>query len=104
MVWLASFCFQKVKQPKILSPLAKVVADTPVNLRSEGFCPPSLIWVEPIRVEILKFPVRRTRKEDECVILKFYPIRFTDSEPWDPISLSLPCTKALDPEGEEEAP
>jgi len=87
-----------------MSPLAKVVADTPVNLRSEGFCPPSLIWVEPIRVEILKFPVRRTRKEDECVILKFYPIRFTDSEPWDPISLSLPCTKALDPEGVEEAP
>jgi len=103
-VWLGSFCFQKVQQPKILSPLAKVVADTPVNLCSEGFCSPSLIWIEPIRVEILKFPIRRTRKEDECVILKFYPIRFSDSEPWDPISLSLPCTKALDPEGEEEAP
>ena len=80
------------------------MADTPVNLRSEGFCSPSLICVEPIRVEILKFPIRRTRKEDECVILKFYPIQFSDSEPWDPISLSLPCTKALDPEGEEEAP
>ena len=79
-----------------MSPLAKVVADTPVNLRSEGFCSPSLIWIEPIRVEILKFPIRRTRKEDECVILKFYPIRFSDSEPWDPISLSLPCAEALD--------
>ena len=103
-MWLGSFCFQKVQQPKILNPLAKVVADTLVNLRSEGFRSPSLIWVELIRVEILKFPVRRTRKEDECVILKFYPIRFTDSEPWDPISLSLPCTKALDPEGVEKAP
>jgi hypothetical protein len=63
-----------------------------------------LVWVEPIRVEILKFSIRRTRKEDECVILKFYPIRFSDSEPWDPIFLSLPCTKALDLEGKEEAP
>jgi len=79
----------------------KVVADTPVNLRSEGFRSPSLIWVESIRVEIPKFPIRRTRKEDECVILKFYPIRFSDSEPRDPIFLSLPCTKPLDPEGEE---
>ena len=100
-MWLGSFCFQKVQQPKILSPLAKVVADTPVNLRSEGFRSPSLIWVEPIRVEIPKFPIRRTRKEDECVILKFYPIRYSDSEPRDPIFLSLLCTKALDPEGEE---
>jgi len=74
MVWLGSFCFQKVQQPKILNPLAKVVADTLVNLRSEGFRSPSLIWVELIRVEILKFPIRRTRKEDECIILKFYPI------------------------------
>ena len=103
-MWLASFYFQNVQQPKIPNPLAKVVEDTLVNLRSEGFCCPSLIWVEPIRVEILKFSIRRTRKEDECVILKFYPIRFSDSEPWDPIFLSLPCTKALDPEGEEEAP
>ena len=63
-----------------------------------------LVWVEPIRVEILKFSIRRTRKEHECVILKFYPIRFSDSEPWDPIFLSLPYTKALDLEGEEEAP
>ena len=75
-----------------------------MNLRSEGFRGPSLIWLEPVRVEILKFPIRRTRKEDECVILKFYPIRFSNSEPWDPISLSLPCTKVLDLEGEEEAP
>ena len=82
----------------------KVVADTPVNLRSEGFRSPSLIWVESIRVEIPKFPIRRTRKEDECVILKFYHIRFSDSEPRDPIFLSLPCTKALNLEGEEEAP
>ena len=100
-MWLASFCFQKVQQPKIPNPLAKVVEDTLVNLRSEGFCCPSLIWVEPIRVEIPKFPIRRTRKEDECVILKFYHIRFSDSEPRDPIFLSLLCTKALDPEGEE---
>jgi len=85
MVWLASLCFQKVQQPKIPNPLAKVVEDTPVNLHSEGFCCPSLIWVEPIRVEILEFPVWRTRMEDECVILKFYPLRFSDSEPWDPI-------------------
>ena len=103
-MWLGSFCFQKVQQPKILSPLAKVVADTPVNLRSEGFRSPSLIWVEPIRVEILKFPIRRTRKEDECVILKFYRLRFSNNEPWDPIFISLPCAKALDPKGEEEAP
>ena len=75
-----------------------------MNLRSEGFRSPSLIWVELIRVEILKFPIRRTRKEDECVILKFYPLQFSDSEPWDPISLSLPCTEALNPEGDEEAP
>ena len=100
MVWLASFCFQKVKQPKILSPLAKVVADTPVNLRSEGFCCPFSIWLEPVRVEILEFPVRSTRKEDERVILKFYPLR-PDSEPWDPIFISSPCTEALDQEGEE---
>ena len=103
-MWLASFCFQKVQQPKILNPLAKVMEDTLMNLRSECFCCPSLICVELVRVEILEFPVRSTRKEDECVILKFYPIRFTDSEPWDPISLSLPCTKALDPEGVEKAP
>ena len=104
MVWLASFCFQKVQQPKIPNPLAKVVEDIPVNLRSEGFCCPSLIWVELVRVEILEFSVWSTKKEDELVILKFYPLRFSDSEPWDPIFLSLPCTKALDPEGEEEAP
>ena len=103
-MWLGSFCFQKVQQHKILSPLAKVVADTLVNLHLEGFRSPSLIWIELIRVEILKFPIRRTRKEDECVILKFYTIRISDSEPWDPIFLSLPCTKALDPEGKEEAP
>jgi len=101
---LASFYFQKVKQPKILSPLAKVVADTPVNLHSEGFRSPSFIWVEPIRVEILKFPIRRTRKEDECVILKIYRLWFSNNEPWDPIFISLPCAKALDPKGEEEAP
>ena len=101
MVWLASFCFQKVEQPKILSPLAKAVADKPVNLRSEGFCCPSLIWVEPVRVAIQEFPIRRTRKKDECVILKFYPLRFSDSEPWDPISKSLPWAQMLDPEGEE---
>ena len=103
-MWLASFCLQKVQQPKIPNPLAKVVEDTPVNLRSEGFCCPSLIWVEPVRVEILEFPVWRTRKEDECVILKFYPLRFSDSEPWDPIFKSLPCAEALDQEGNEEAP
>ena len=103
-MWLGSFCFQKVQQPKILSPLAKVVADTPVNLRSEGFRCPSLIWLEPVRVEILEFPVRRTRKEDERVILKFYPLRFSDSEPWDPIFISLQCAEALDLEGEEKAP
>ena len=72
-----------------------------MNLRSEGFRRPSLIWLEPVRVEILEFPVRSTRKEDECIILKFYHIRFSDSEPRDPIFLSLLCTKALDPEGEE---
>ena len=103
-MWLGSFCFQKVQQPKILSPLAKVVTDTPVNLRSEGFRSPSLIWVEPIRVEIPKFPIRRTRKEDECVILKFYPLRFSDSEPWDLIFISLLCAEALELEGEEKAP
>ena len=103
-MWLASFCFQKVQQPRIPNPLAKVVEDTLVNLRSEGFCCPSLIWVEPIRVEILKFSIRMTRKEDECAILKFYPLRFSDSEPWDPIFICLPCAEALDPEGEEEAP
>ena len=104
MVWLASFYFQNVQQPKIPNPLAKVVEDTPVNLRSEDFFCPSLIWVEPVRVEILEFPVWRTRKEDECVILKFYPLRFSDSEPWDLIFISLPCAEAIDPEGEEEAP
>jgi len=31
---LASFYFQKVQQPKIPSPIAKVVDDTPVNQRS----------------------------------------------------------------------
>ena len=101
---MASFYFLKVQQPKIPSPLAKVVADTPVNLRSEGFCSPSLICVEPIRVEILKFPIRRTRKEDKCVILKFYPLRFSESEPWDLIFISLPCAEAIDPEGDKEAP
>ena len=80
------------------------MADTPVNLHSEGFHCPSFIWVEPIRVEILKFPISRTRKEDECVILKFYHLRFSNNEPWDPIFISLPCAKALDPKGEEEAP
>ena len=101
---MASVYFQKVQQPKIPSPLAKVVADTPVNMRSKGFRCPSLIWIEPVRVEILEFPVRSTRKEDERVILKFYPLRFSDSEPWDPIFISLPCAEALDKEGEEEAP
>ena len=104
MVWLASFCFQKVKQPKILSPLAKVVADTTVNLRLECFRCPSMIWIDPVRAEILEFPIRSKRKEDECVILKFYPLRFSDSEPWDPIFISLPCVQALDQEGDEEAP
>jgi len=80
------------------------VADTPVNMRSKGFRCPSLIWIEPIRVEILEFRVRSTRKEDERVILKFYPLRFSDSEPWDPIFISLPCAEALDKGGEEEAP
>ena len=75
-----------------------------MNLRSEGFRCPSLIWLEPVRVEILEFPVRSTRKVDESVILKFYPLRFSDSEPWDPIFISLPCAEALDKEGEEEAP
>ena len=65
---------------------------------------PSLIWVEPVRVEILEFPVWRTRMEDECVILKFYPLRFSDSEPWNPIFISLPCAGALDQKGDEEAP
>ena len=88
----------------ILSPISKVVADTPVNLRSYGFRCSSLIWLEPVRVEILEFPISRARKEDECVIKKFYPLRFSDSVPWDPIFISLPCTEALDPEGEEEAP
>ena len=73
-------------------------------MRSKGFRCPSLIWIEPVRVEILEFPVRSTRKEDERVILKFYPLRFSDSEPWDPIFISLPCAEALDKEGEEEAP
>jgi len=103
-VWLASFCFQKVQQPKILSPLAKAVVDTPVNLRSEGFRRPSFIWVEPVRVAILEFPTRSTRKKDECVILKFYPLRFSNSEPWDPIFISLLCAEALELEGEEKAP
>ena len=68
--------FPKVQLPKIPSPLAKVVADTPVNQLSEGFCCPFSIWLEPVRVEILEFPVRCTRKEDECVIQKFYPLWF----------------------------
>ena len=80
------------------------MADTPVNMRSKGFRCPSLIWIEPIRVEILEFRVRSTRKEDERVILKFYPLRFSDSEPWDPIFISLLCAEALDQEGDEEAP
>ena len=80
----------------------KVVADTPVNLCSEGFRCPSLIRIELVRVEILEFPIRSTRKEDEYVILKFYPLRFSDSEPWDPIFISLPCEEALDQEGGEE--
>ena len=80
------------------------MADTPVNLCSEGFRCPSLIWIEPVRIEILEFPIRSTRKEDECVILKFYPLRFSDSEPWDPIFISLLCAEALELEGEEKAP
>jgi len=103
MGWLASFYFQKVLQPKIPSPIAKVVADTLVNLRSQGFLCPSLIGVEPVRVEILEFPVRSTRKEDDCAILKFYPLRFPDSEPWVTIFICLPCAEALDREGEEKA-
>ena len=103
-MWLASFCFQNVQQTKILNPLAKVVEDTPVNLRSEGFCCPSLIWVEPVRVEILEFPVWRTRMEDECVIQKFYPLWFSNTVPWDPIFISLQCAEVLDLEGEEKAP
>ena len=95
--------FPKVQLPKIPSPLAKVVADTPVNQLSEGFCCPFSIWLEPVRVEILEFPVRCTRKEDECVIQKFYPFRFSDIEPWDPIFISLPCAEVLDQEGDEEA-
>ena len=82
----------------------KAVADTPVNLHSEGFRCPSLIWVEPVRLVILEFPIRSTRKEDECIILKFYPLRFSESEPWDLIFISLPCAEVLDKEGEEEAP
>ena len=103
-MWLASFYFQKVQQPKIPSPLAKAVADTPVNLCSEGFRCPSFIWVKPVRVATLEFPVRSTRKEDECIIPKFYPLRFSDSEPWDPMFIGLSCAEALDKEGEEEAP
>ena len=80
------------------------MADTPVNLCSEGFHYPSLIRIELVRVEILEFYVRSTRKEDERVILKFYPLRFSDSEPWDPIFISLQCAEALDLEGEEKAP
>ena len=80
------------------------MADTPVNMRSKGFRCPSLIWIEPVRVEILEFPVRSTRKEDECVILKLYRLRFSDSEPWDLIFISLPCAEARDPEGDKEAP
>ena len=104
MGWLASFYFQKVQKPKIPSPLAKVVADTPANMRSEGYCCPFSIWLEPVRVEILEFHVRITRKEDERVILKFYPLRFSDSEPWNPIFISLPCAGVLDQKGDEEAP
>ena len=101
---MASFYFKKVQQPKISSALAKIVVDTTVNLRSEGFRCPSLIWLEPVRVKILEFPVSSTRKEDEFIFLKFYPLRFLDSVPWDLIFISLPCVEALDPEGEEEAP
>ena len=57
-----------------------------------------------VTVTILEFPIRSTRKKDECVILKFYPLRFSDSEPWDPIFISLACAEALDREGEEKAP
>ena len=80
------------------------MADTTVNLCSEGFHYPSLIRIELVRVEILEFPIRSTRKEDEYVILKVYPLRFSDSEPWDPIFISLACAEALDREGEEKAP
>ena len=80
------------------------MADTTVNLCSEGFRYPSSIRIEPERVEILEFPVRSTRKEDECIIPKFYPLWFSDSEPWDPIFISLPCAEVLDLEGEEKAP
>ena len=80
------------------------MADTPVNLCSEGFRCPSLIWLELVRVEILEFPIRSTRKKDECVILKFHPLRFSNSEPWDPIFISLLCAEAIGQEGNEEAP
>ena len=80
------------------------VANTPMNLRSEGFRCPSLIWLEPVRVEILEFSVRSTRKEDECIIPKFYPLWFSNTVPWDPIFISLPCAEALDLESEEKAP
>ena len=80
------------------------MADTPVNQCSKGFRYPSLIWLELVRVEILEFPIRSTRKKDECVILKLYRLRFSDSEPWDLIFISLLCAEALDQEGEEEAP
>ena len=75
-----------------------------MNLHSEGFRCPSLIWLELVRVEIQEFPVRSTRKEDECIIPKFYPLWFSNSEPWDPIFINLLCAEALDQEGEEEAP
>ena len=104
MGWLASFYFQKVQKPKIPNPLVKVVGDTPVNLRSEGFRCPSLIWLEPVRVKILEFHVSSTRKEDECIFLKFYPLRFLDSVPWDLIFIGLQCAEVLDLEGDEKAP
>ena len=75
-----------------------------MNLRLECFCCPSLICVELVRVEILEFPVRSTRKEDECIIPKFYPLWFSNSEPWDPIFISLLCAEALELEGKEKAP
>ena len=65
---------------------------------------PSSIRIEPVRVEILEFLIRSTRKVDECVILKFSPLRFSDSEPRDPIFISLPCEEAQDQEGDEEEP
>ena len=68
---LASFYFQKVQQPKILSPLAKVVADTPVNLHSEGFCCPFSIWLEPVRVEILDFLLGAQGKRMSAQFLNF---------------------------------